>query len=142
MRAIPVEEGVYLYFIPPSTWSVAEAGGLRVSLDITCRGEEGAPAVCNISFFGAEKTPEEVTAIAFTGEGGSAVRPLAGIKTMFVTPERNERRITSSIPAGELRKALEEETILLQFTLEGTRHTASPPELFLINKSEFLLHLR
>jgi hypothetical protein len=135
MRTMPVGDDIYLYFIPPSTWSVTEAKNI-LSLDITYRSEKDTPAVCNISFFDTEKIPGEVTAIAFTN--GSTVYPLHGVKTMFVSQDKNELRITSSIPIEELRKALEAQTIYLQFTLDGIRYTAAAPKLFLINKEQFL----
>jgi hypothetical protein len=136
---MPVEDDVYLYFIPPSAWIVSETANIGVSLDITYRSEKDVPAVCNISFFCTGKTPGEVTAAAFTG--GSTACPLYDIKTMFVSPDKNELRITSSVPIGELRRALEAQTIHLQFTLDGTRHTAAAPKLFLINKEQFLSHI-
>ena len=138
MRAMPVTEGVYLYFIPPSTWTVEGSKQISVLLDVTYLNEENNPAVCNISFFNTRETPGEATQIAFSD--GSNDYPLGNVKTMFADFDNNELRVRSVILIEELQKALRAETIDLRFTLDGTRYIGKAPKMFLVNKERFLLY--
>jgi hypothetical protein len=130
----PLSDTVFLYYIPATEWK--SETNCHIRLDITYITEEGRPAVCNISFFGENGMPGQITAPAFAADGKRY--PLRDVRVLVSRPEKNERRITSNLSLNELQSALNAQSLTLSAVLDGAAHIYKPPKEFFGYADQFL----
>ncbi|MDR2371439.1 MAG: hypothetical protein LBD71_08160 [Treponema sp.] len=134
-----VSDTANLYYIPATDWK-SKQNDIISRLDITYVTEAGRPAVCNISFFGKTKMPEQITAVSFEGDG--KIYPLHDVRVLVSRPEKNERRITSAVSIDDLKDALNAESLVLSVVLDKGAFVCGPPKEFVGYKDQFLAKIR
>ena len=127
------ESGAIQYFFPMTEWEGAKKSAIGAVCDITCRYEEGAVGIYNISFTwkgkDASMAPPLPSALYLTGDGTRY--PLRDIALLFSSVEKRTTRITSAIDGADLLAVLRAASVTLTALIDGTEYHYTPSDRFL-----------
>jgi len=127
------------YYIPVTKWQESKSRTVTCQPDITYLDEPGRSVICNISFFNRNVTLRNMDAVFFTADGMNY--PLENVNIMFIRPEFNEIRITSSIEINELLKIFNAKNILIKAVIDSNEYTFEPDKEFLRYINQFSVQL-
>jgi len=138
LRTFLVGDGVLQYFIPPTEWTVIDSKDSKSKLDVTCRTgpDVTAPATVNISFYGKNEMPKNVSSAALHGAGVDC--QLENISIILVNNERKEYRITTQADRDKFFAVLNAEPVTLTAEVDGVSYTYTPHKYFIKLKDQFL----
>jgi hypothetical protein len=135
------ESGAIQYFFPMTEWEGAKKAGVDAVCDITCRYEEGAVGIYNISFTYTGKNtgpaaPPLPSDLYLTGDGNRY--PLRDVDLLFSNAEKRTTRITSAIDGVDLLAVLHSASITLGAVIDGTEYQYAPSDRFLTYRDKVL----
>jgi hypothetical protein len=128
-----VSDGVIQHFLSPTNWKAKDS---TAKFDVTYRTGSDLPAIINISFYGNNSTPNDVSSVFFFFSDIEC--PLEYTSVIFVEPDKNELRISFNADRDEFVNVLKTDQITLSAEVDGVVYVYVPEKRFFENKNKLL----